>query len=178
MCVIINKEKYHLELYIAQNWQGMRGGHFKTNFVNEQFSLCAASSVVIYTTMYQSGTWLLSILWTVVCTQYFLAIGWLSVGYVPKSIHFKTVIFIKVLLTLWCQHISQCFEVNDSAIWLLRCRPQNALHYYQQKDWIRKEGITMQSEAVTVHYVWRQNVCRPSHESVRPQWHPKLQNLC
>ena len=31
--------------------------------------------------MYQSGTWLLSKLWTVVCSQAFLAIGWLSAGY-------------------------------------------------------------------------------------------------
>ena len=39
--------------------------------------------------MYQSGTWLLSMIWTAVCSQEFLAISRLLVGYVAKSIHFK-----------------------------------------------------------------------------------------
>ena len=42
-----------------------------------------------YATMYQRGTWLLSILWTAVYSQDFLAIIWLLAGYVPTSIHFN-----------------------------------------------------------------------------------------
>ena len=60
--------------------------------------------------MYQSGTWLLSILWTVVCSWDFFTIGWLSAGY-----------WLVISLNLYTSrhsHILLC-TLYQSGTWLL-----------------------------------------------------------
>ena len=68
---VTNGCKQYFRLMCSQDFWlsagcGPKSIHFKT---------------VIYTTMYQHWKWLQSILLTVVCSQDFLAISWLSAGY-------------------------------------------------------------------------------------------------
>ena len=104
-----------------------------------------------YITMYQCGTWLLSILQTAVCSGEFLAIGWLLAGYVPKSIHFKTYIILPkvhmaAINTLGCSVFTRFLAIG----WLLA-------GYRLAIGWLCPTIITLQ-DIVIYYYVSKLNM--------------------
>ena len=72
--------------------------------------------------MYQSGTWLLSILLTVVCSQDFFAIGWLC----PQINTLQDIVIyyyvpmwaIAAINTLDCSVFTSCFGYQLAIGWL------------------------------------------------------------